>query len=757
MTRKRIKTVELRIFLIPLLLALIIVALVGGVLANIQVRAYKEHRKEDALRYANTYSYSVTKALEAQQAMKTLMEEKMMAAGEMAGSMTSYTDEGLSRLADLLDIDVIYQYSAEGIIEHTSDGRYRGWTAKPGHPVYTFMTGDQDRMVEEIRQDTESKEYFQYMYFRRPDGIFLQLGIRAEKVRDQLNEFELQQILEEMKAGGAKDEFSLLNAEGLILGSTVPDRIGARIEDPAVLAAMDQNESFNQLLEYGDQPMYLTYIPLYVKGEKYGTLGILQDMKDLNAIYRDTRIYGAVALVAVLMSFLAVLFFTYRRNAKQLRPVYYDSLTGLPNQAYLKETLALSSPGISGKRALLLINCSNLKTINLSYGFDYANEALKYQAGKLARDLSGKGELFQFTPDKFVFVVDGYHDSEVLKDLARRVTKSFHQEDQKDGEHQFIKPEIGIAELSGRDWTSDELLTNAALALSHVDPFGAENFAFFTEEMQKSIAREDLLEREIREDLQHPEKNLIYMEYMPMIQVKTGRILAFEALARMSSNYFGAVSPVEFIDIAEKKQLIVPLGYHILRKVCQFVKKLQNEGFPELRVSFNISALQLFREDFVSTVLDILRECGVKPQSLSMEITESVLMENLRELTGKLKILREAGIHIVIDDFGTGYSSFYQLHELPIDALKIDRYFIKRITYTHEQEILTGDIISMAHRLGYRVVAEGVEDEIQYTYIRDKGCDVLQGHLFSQALHEDVALERIKRTLIFQPHDGDQP
>lgn len=243
----------------------------------------------------------------------------------------------------------------------------------------------------------------------------------------------------------------------------------------------------------------------------------------------------------------------------------------------------------------------------------------------------------------------------------------------------------------------------------------------------------------MRQAIDRKDQNVLYMAYQPVLSGETEEIVAFEALARMRSQTFGQVPPIEFISIAEKNQLIKKLSDCILDCALDFMKELRSQGKGHLRVAVNVSGYQLLQEDFSEVLLQRLKTEEIRPQMLEVEITESVLLENFQHLNEKLRKLRNSGVRVALDDFGTGYSSFMRLQELHLDTIKIDQAFIRRIK-KEKEETLVSDMIQMAHRLKLQVVAEGVEEEHQRKNLIHFGCDALQGYYYAKPLTLEEAL-----------------
>ena len=264
--------------------------------------------------------------------------------------------------------------------------------------------------------------------------------------------------------------------------------------------------------------------------------------------------------------------------------------------------------------------------------------------------------------------------------------------------------------------------------------------------MEEKLLREVTIKKELSKAAFDDFDESIYIVYQPIIDLKTNTIYGFEALARMNSEELGNVSPVEFIPIAEETQLIVPLGKKIMNLAFGFLKQIEQNGYDNIELSFNVSAIQLLRDDFLPDLIQIIHENEINPNNLNIEITESVFSNNYQEINDKLEEIRRLGIKISIDDFGTGYSSLARERELKINCLKIDKYFIDKLDYPRVTDDITGDIVSMAHKLGHCVVAEGVEYEEQKEYLIEHHCDLMQGYLFSKPLLEKSAIDILTKT-----------
>jgi EAL domain-containing protein (putative c-di-GMP-specific phosphodiesterase class I) len=259
--------------------------------------------------------------------------------------------------------------------------------------------------------------------------------------------------------------------------------------------------------------------------------------------------------------------------------------------------------------------------------------------------------------------------------------------------------------------------------------------------MNEVFTERIMIEKHLQSALDEKEFDL---HYQPQLDIATNKITGFEALLRWNSPILGSVSPLKFIKVAEDTHFIIPLGTWVLRRACEFLKKLEEDGYQGLTVSVNISILQLLQSDFLDTVEDALSTYHIKPEYLELEITETILMESFERIIARLHRLRDRNIRIALDDFGKGYSSLSYLKQLPITTMKVDKSFIDYIT-DDSQDDLVGHIISLGKNMGMDVVAEGVEEQCQLDYLAIHDCDKIQGYLFCKPLPEAAIMNMLSR------------
>jgi EAL domain-containing protein (putative c-di-GMP-specific phosphodiesterase class I) len=270
---------------------------------------------------------------------------------------------------------------------------------------------------------------------------------------------------------------------------------------------------------------------------------------------------------------------------------------------------------------------------------------------------------------------------------------------------------------------------------------------FYDDDMEAQITRAEDIKRELAKAASDEDDGGLFLLYQPILDLKQNRICAFEALARLKSDKLGIVPPLEFIPIAERTKLIIPLGYKIIKKSLAFLNRLKASGYGSVGVSINVSVIQLLNNDFLENLFKIIADMGANPENICIEITESVFASNYQEINNIIGHLQETGLHIAIDDFGTGYSSLARERELQVNCLKIDKHFIDKLLITKPEKAITGDIISMAHKLGHCAIAEGVEHKKQLKDLQSFCCDKIQGYLIGRPLDEGAAIALLEKTI----------
>lgn len=425
----------------------------------------------------------------------------------------------------------------------------------------------------------------------------------------------------------------------------------------------------------------------------------------------------------------------------------HEKFTGLYNRDYFEKLLEYDlKKNKDLKKALLGINLNTVQLLTSNYGFLYTQGLIKAAAEALSQYTSENLLLFQTHENRFLFYIKNYRDKDDLMQFSDEIVEMLESLFRMER----IGGGIGILEIDQEDNLDvDSLLRRLLIATEKSIRIADREFraCFYDKDFDALVNRE----REIRELLakiaaEENDKEL-YLQYQPIYCLKNNQINGFEALARLKSEKLGLVSPLEFIPLAEQTKLIIPIGEKVIVKALNFIKRINDSGINNINISINVSAIQLLRPDFVQRMISLIEEFGVNPTNVGIEITESVFSSDFEYINDVLFRLRDYGLHIAIDDFGTGYSSMAREGELKINCLKIDKYFIDKLLKISPDKNIVGDIISMAHRLGHCVIAEGVEYEEQKSFLEKSGCDMIQGYLISRPLDEDVAFNLISRQI----------
>jgi diguanylate cyclase (GGDEF)-like protein/PAS domain S-box-containing protein len=413
---------------------------------------------------------------------------------------------------------------------------------------------------------------------------------------------------------------------------------------------------------------------------------------------------------------------------------YYDGLTGLPNRTLLRDRLSMALATARRQKhrvALLFLDLDRFKVINDSLGHSVGDLLLQEVAARLNRCAREQDTVARLGGDEFLIVLTKVNDTPDVAVAAERFMDAMTTPFVIRGHSLGLSCSLGISIFPDHGGDGETLMTNADAAMYSAKDVGRNNFQLFTADMNSEAAERLALENGLRSALA---KNELFVLYQPQMDVVSGKITGLEALLRWQHPELGLVPPSRFIRIAENSGLIIAIGEWVIRTACSQACKWQVEGLPPVSVAVNVSAVQFRQEGFPTTIRKVLHETGLDPQYLELELTESLLLSNADASISVLQQLVDMGVGLAIDDFGTGYSSLSYLKRFPVSKLKIDRSFIRDVAVNPDDAAITTAIISMARGLNLKVVAEGVENEAQVSYLRKQQCDRIQGYYFSRPL-----------------------
>lgn len=447
----------------------------------------------------------------------------------------------------------------------------------------------------------------------------------------------------------------------------------------------------------------------------------------------------------------------WRAERRIVKLAYFDTLTGLPNREQSRtrlESALVAARESQRTLAVLYLDLDNFKRVNDTLGHAVGDELLCVVAKRLRGSLrygdpgsehgstARPGDLARLGGDEFMVLLPHLHSSGDAGAVADRIIDALREPMQLAQNTLVVTPSVGIALYPQDGADADTLMRNADLAMYFAKRRSPGTHAFFDVSMNASALHRFTIEGRLRGAL---ERNELFLNYQPQFDVRTGAISGLEALLRWTSAELGVVTPAEFIPIAEDTGLIHPIGRWVLRSACRQARAWCTEGLPLQRIAVNVSGRQFALPGFSEEVAEILRETGLEPSILELEITESVVTADEEWAERAINQLKQIGVSIAIDDFGTGYSSFGRLRHFAVDRLKIDRSFVTSITECGDDRAIAGAIIAMSRSLHVNVTAEGVENFPQLAFLQEQECQDAQGFLLSRPLQADAARALLRR------------
>lgn len=460
-------------------------------------------------------------------------------------------------------------------------------------------------------------------------------------------------------------------------------------------------------------------------------------IKDINGIEKWIRIKGKSKknIDGTLIGFEGFINDITSEKEANLQLKYirsYDELTGLHNKDYLKEVMEKHIKNHRETKlrgALIIIDLDNFKFINDSYGHRCGDLFIKEVANELSKMVEDKELICKFGGDEFLIFVPNIKSLVDVEKISNKIIHRF-----KDafyiGEHEiYLTSSIGASIFPDDGTDFEELLKNADAAMHIAKSNGKNQYQFFNYNISYELNKIYTIQKGLRTAL---DKNEMFVVFQPKVALNNNKTDGFEALIRWKSEELGFVSPVEFIPIAETTRLIIPIGNFVLEEVFARVKYLLEQGYDNFKIALNLSEVQLRDRTLVGTIKALISKYAVSPKYIEIEITESMLMKSFDKNIESLLEIKELGVSIALDDFGTGYSSLNYLTRLPIDVLKIDRSFVIDMIDNHKSRCIVENIIQLSHKLGIKVVAEGVEVVEQVDYLKSIYCDIVQGYYYSK-------------------------
>ena len=560
--------------------------------------------------------------------------------------------------------------------------------------------------------------------------------IELENANKELSETTSKLLLSEALANviseTSKDSMIILDKEGKILRVNPSGEKKLQYQDTELLGKnirvlFTDNESRNHL-----ENLFLTI-------QRYGSIQGYENHKEIYVTRKDgTTFLSEIQIGSKFIQDETIIACTIRDITEQKKSealikhmAYHDFLTDLPNRRSFNETLIShlkNAREVNQPLGIMFLDMDRFKYINDSLGHSIGDRVLQEVSGRLSRSVRDQDFLARVGGDEFNIILPNT-DRESALEVAVHILEALQKPLLVNDYELYITTSIGLSifPYDGEDF--NELIKNADVALYQAKEQGKNKYHVFHTGMNMQSYRSFIMQNDLRKAIERDEFELVYQ---PRVNVATGKVESAEALLRWNHPSWGAVSPSEFIPLAEQTGQIVEIGDWVLRTACQQLKRWEENDYNSIRLAINFSAQQFMQKDLLSTVERILEETKVATNLVEIELTESALLNNEEFIINTLQRLREMGITISIDDFGTGYSSLHYLSRLPINILKIDKSFIQGITEkTSENRLITSTIISLAKSLDLSIIAEGVETKEQLEFLSLHQCDEVQGYLFS--------------------------
>jgi diguanylate cyclase (GGDEF)-like protein/PAS domain S-box-containing protein len=675
----------------------------------------------------------------------------------------------LASIVDSSD-DAMISKNLVGVIRSWNKGAERlfGYSAKVAIGRHITLIVPLDRLREEATileriGRGEQIEHFETVRLRK-DGTSLDISLTVSPIKDisgrVVGASKVARGIGERKHAEetlrlAEEKYRTIFEDAVIgVFQTTPD--GRPLKVNRALAQMHGYDSPEQLLAEGSN----VALQLFVDSTRMDELRNVLDEKgivrgtEMEVHRRDgTRRFARVNVRAVrddsgkiILHEGTVEDITDRRIAEERVQflAYYDALTGLPNRALAHDRLATALASARRRKekvAILFLDLDRFKITNDSLGHAFGDLLLHEVAERLKKSARELDTVARLGGDEFLIILPTVKDVADAAVAADRIMKSMTAGFVIEGHTLSIGCSVGISVFPEHGADGETLIKNADAAMCSAKENGRNTFRFFTDEMNAQVVERLTFEKSLRLAL---DKRELFLVYQPQMEIATGRITGLEALLRWQHPELGLVPPDKFIRIAENSGLIMPIGEWVLRTACSQARKWQDEGLLAVPVAVNVSAVQFRQERFCDLIRAVLCETGLDPQYLELELTESLLLSTADMTFSVLKELETLGLRLTIDDFGTGYSSLSYLKQFPVNKLKIDRSFIRDITANPDDAAITTAIISMAKSLNLRVIAEGVENEEQMSFLRAHQCDEIQGYYFSKPLAVDKVADKLR-------------
>lgn len=737
--KQKLRSVNVKGFVFFFLAISVFYMMLGVYIVQYRIAEMEEQLEIQSNQIGTSLAYSLASGEYGYTYIENLMGNKLrVAAQSVFLHEETLTDQTLNEYKEIFNVDRIIVFEGENDVLFATVEDADEWRIPADHELHSFIESGDAAFVSGVRESSVDGEAYKFGYHRTDEGLISQVAVKAERIEQYSKAYEMPQIVDEIDDLDLVDSIVFIDEQHDVTYTSSDSDMVTYIETLIQEDEMLLDWSGSEKLIHAEDDVIGFYPVEHEESGLMGSIAVVQSKDRLSEVVQSMVTIGTVVYLSFFLIFSFVYYRLFRKTKNHFSLAYYDSLTGLPNQSYFRAFMDRlrerqdQSENHNESQSIYMLNISNFRSYNLSEGYQKGDEVLS-QLGAFLNHYQPDSHLaFRLNSDRFVIVHWNKESDTMLEEDAASLCHALSERVNAEG----IQINIAVLKRWTKETDYEDIYRKLDLTLDKIQSNPEKRMMVFDETLESEYQRKETLKRELKDAIAGTGRSSLYYHYQPKVDLRSGAVLGVELLSRFYSEAYGPVRPDEFIELAEKEQLIHELGFCILRESEAFARQIRAELGRDLCISVNLSPLQLYKDGFADAVLDVFSEQG-NHAMIEFEVTESVFTDTQDErVMTHLNRLRNHGFRISMDDFGKGYSSFSSLHELPIDQLKIDRLFIRDVNESNKEKSLMQDIISMGHRLGLEIVAEGIETRFQADYLRALHCDTGQGYYFSKPLEK---------------------
>lgn len=693
-----------------------------------------------SINLAESYALTIDLSNVANNTIDELMEDSLNVA--LHGILNHFDgatsqQENIDRLNDLFQMDEIFIYDEKGVLIASKDSAFIGFILPPNHPVKHFQNSDLKIQFEPIREASETKRLYKYGYLKTEDNYIIQVGISADRIYEVSRNFLPQDLM-----ASIADDDSILFADIYIQDET---NILYQLQekhaflDPFEKEALESWEISYRYTDVLQEKTLQIFVPIMIQNQKVGTLILYHSTVYHQLLLNNVMLSIVVGLALIVFTIIFLLWLSYLQNRNIQKISYFDVETGINNKASFIKYTADNFQRLRKNNACLgMVVLSNFAQLRLLYDeenfkkitHDFYNFVLGISAHK--------EKAFLYYDDVIILIYEDEFIKEQLQDAQFTFFEQFRDDPLF---NPSLELKFGVLNIDDRYTKPYEINANVISAIVQVrDPL-TPDFTVFTDLIWDGLIRNERLLNDLRRAYLNTTDDEFFMVYQPQIDRRLNRVVGFEALSRWTHPQLGPISPKEFISVAERSNIMIPLGDRIIDLGLAFLKELIHHGYDDIRVSINISYAQLQQSHFNDKFLNQIRNHGVPHHLVGLEVTESMFIDSYELANQNLDELRQKGVKVYLDDFGMAYSTIDRMNLLNLDYIKIDQSFVRMID--QDPSVIEG-VIALTKGRDVEIIAEGVEHINHIKWLENQQCTIYQGFYYSPGLKKEDAIKYLQ-------------